>query len=184
MKHKHSKFKTVLADPPWSGVGAEHHYPTMPLDAIAAMPVRSLVEDNAALYLWCTQTTVQAAYAVAEAWGFRGKTLITWVKDRKGRGRPFRHSTEFLLYAVRGKQAEPEYRNQGTQLHGPVREHSHKPEEQFALIERVSPGPYLELFARRRPASNRDWSVWGNEIASDIDLPGYPIPPSPQVGRS
>lgn len=39
-------------------------------------------------------------------------------------------------------------------------DHSHKPEEQYALIERVSPGPYLELFARRRPLSDSDWSVW------------------------
>ena len=39
--------------------------------------------------------------------------------------------------------------------------------------ERVSPGPYLELFARR-PQPN--WDAWGNEIASDIVIPGYPVP--------
>lgn len=173
------RFRTILADPPWAGQGAERHYLTMKAESIAAMPIRDLADDNAALYLWCTQSTVPAAYRVAEAWGFQGKTLITWLKDKKGRGRPFRHNTEFLLYAVRGKQAEPEFRNQGTQLHGPVLQHSHKPEEQFPLIERVSPGPYLELFARRRPSSSRNWSVWGNEIDSDIDIPGYPVPDSP-----
>jgi hypothetical protein len=31
----------------------------------------------------------------------------------------------------------------------------------------VSPGPYLELFAReRRP----NWHAWGNEVESDVDL--------------
>lgn len=43
----------------------------------------------------------------------------------------------------------------------------------YDVIERVSPGPYLELFARRhRPG----WDVWGNEIDSDIYIPGYPVP--------
>jgi hypothetical protein len=54
-----------------------------------------------------------------------------------------------------------------------VTDHSHKPEEQYALIERVSPGPYLELFARRRQPG---WDAWGNEIDADISIPGYPVP--------
>ena len=49
----------------------------------------------------------------------------------------------------------------------------HKPEEMYPIIERVSPGPYLELFARR-PQPN--WDAWGNEIESDIIIPGYPVP--------
>ena len=57
-----------------------------------------------------------------------------------------------------------------------MREHSRKPAEQFAVIERVSRGPYLELFARRRPESRADWSVWGNQIDADIQIPGYPVP--------
>lgn len=57
-----------------------------------------------------------------------------------------------------------------------MQDHSHKPEEQFAVIERVSDGPYLELFARRRPPSNQEWFVWGNEVISDVVIPGYPVP--------
>lgn len=52
-------------------------------------------------------------------------------------------------------------------------DHSHKPEEQFAVIERLSDGPYLELFARRHQPG---WDCWGNEIDSDIVIPGYPVP--------
>ncbi len=40
-------------------------------------------------------------------------------------------------------------------------EHSEKPEQVRALIERASPGPYLELFGRK--AVER-WAVWGNQI--------------------
>ena len=63
-------------------------------------------------------------------------------------------------------------------LFAPLQDHSHKPEEQFAIIERLSHGPYLELFARRRPTSAcpEQWDVWGNEIASDLYIPGYPVP--------
>ena len=48
--------------------------------------------------------------------------------------------------------------------------------EQFAIIERVSPGPYLELFARRRPESNQPWAVWGDQVDSDIRIPGFAVP--------
>ena len=41
------------------------------------------------------------------------------------------------------------------------------------IVERVSPGPYLELFARRR---RHGWTAWGNEIDSDVAIPGYPVP--------
>ena len=61
-------------------------------------------------------------------------------------------------------------------MFAPLQDHSHKPEEQFAIIERISTGPYLELFARRRPPSNKSWAVWGNQIDSDIHIPGYPVP--------
>jgi N6-adenosine-specific RNA methylase IME4 len=43
----------------------------------------------------------------------------------------------------------------------PVGEHSEKPEEVRRRIERLFPGPYLELFARK-PVPG--WTTWGNEI--------------------
>ena len=67
-------------------------------------------------------------------------------------------------------------RSQPTWFNAPVTEHSRKPAEQFAIIERVSPGPYLELFARRRPELNQPWAVWGDEVASDIRIPGFAVP--------
>jgi N6-adenosine-specific RNA methylase IME4 len=46
-------------------------------------------------------------------------------------------------------------------IQGPRREHSRKPDEAYALIERMYPDlPKIELFARaRRPG----WDVWGNQ---------------------
>lgn len=173
-------FKTVLADPPWDieqkgtrGAGA--HYDLMTLERIKNMPVANLVDDDAHLWLWVTNATLRDGYDVAEAWGFKVRSPLTWVKFRLGLGNYLRNSTEHVLFATRGK-APVMFRSQPTWINAPVTDHSHKPEEQYALIERISPGPYLELFARRRPLSTSDWSVWGNQIDSDIAIPGYPVP--------
>ncbi len=174
------RFRTILADPPWDiqqkgARGAQRHYPLMSLDHIKAMPVVELAEDNAHLYLWVTNATLRQGYDVAEAWGFTVRSPLTWIMFKLGLGAYLRNATEHLLFATRGK-APVNFRSQPTWINAPVQDHSHKPEEQYAIIERISDGPYLELFARRRPSSNRDWSVWGNQIDSDIVVPGYPVP--------
>jgi N6-adenosine-specific RNA methylase IME4 len=147
----------------------------MSLARIKAMPVRELATDDAHLWLWVTNATLRIGYDVAEAWGFEVRAPLTWIKFRLGLGNYLRNTTEHLLLATRGN-APVKFRAQPTWINAPVQDHSHKPEEQFAIIERLSHGPYLELFARRRPSSTADWSVWGNEIDSDITVPGYPVP--------
>lgn len=159
------------------------HYPLMTLERIKAMPVRELAAPDAHLWLWCTNATLREGYDVAEAWGFTVRSPLTWVKFRIGLGAYLRNATEYLLFATRGT-APVRFRSQPTWINAPVQDHSHKPEEQYAIIERISEGPYLELFARRRPSSSADWSVWGNEIDSDITLPGYPVPSDRAIRRT
>jgi N6-adenosine-specific RNA methylase IME4 len=173
-------FKTILADPPWDveqkgSRGAEGHYPLMKLDAIKAMPVGDLAAQDAHCWLWVTNATFRAGYDVMEAWGFTPRSPLTWIKPRIGLGTYLRNSTEHLILGTRGK-APVNFRAQPTWMFAPLQDHSHKPEEQYAVIERISSGPYLELFARRRPPSSTDWKVWGNEVESDIVIPGYPVP--------
>lgn len=175
-----TKFRTILADPPWQkdqrgARGASQHYSLLSVDRIKSLPVRDLAVDNAHLYLWVTNGTLRDGYDVAEAWGFTVRAPITWIKFRLGLGNFLRHATEHLLFATRGK-APVNFRSQPTWINAPVQDHSHKPEEQFAIIERISDGPYLELFARRRPPSNREWFVWGDECDDDLTIPGYPVP--------
>ena len=179
-------FRTILADPPWSvqqqgGRGAAQHYSLMSLKRIKAMPISDLAASDAHLWLWVTNATLRDGYDVAEAWGFTVRSPLTWVKFRLGLGVYLRNSTEHLLFATRGK-APVKFRSQPTWINAPVQEHSRKPDEQYAIIERVSDGPYLELFARRRPPSLQPWSVWGNQIPSDITIQGYPVP-SDQLAR-
>ena len=170
-------FATILVDPPWPLQSGEKHYRTMSLARIMALPVGSLAARDAHLWLWTTNALLPRAYEVAEAWGFTVRSPLTWVKFRLGLGGRYqlRNATEQLLFCTRGK-APLGSRSQPTWFNAPVQEHSRKPAEQFAIIERVSPGPYLELFARRRPESNQPWAVWGDQLASDIRIPGFAVP--------
>lgn len=170
-------FATILVDPPWPAQGGEKHYRTMSLARIEALPVGALAARDAHLWLWTTNALLPKAYEVAEAWGFTVRSPLTWVKFRLGLGGRYqlRNATEQLLFCTRGK-APLGSRSQPTWFNAPVTEHSRKPAEQFAIIERVSPGPYLELFARRRPESNQPWAVWGDQVASDIRIPGFAVP--------
>lgn len=171
------RYRTILADPPWDVLqrghrGASEHYDLMSVEQIKAMPIAELAEDDAWLWLWVTNATWRDGYDVMTAWGFTYRSPLTWVKPRLQLGQYLRNMTEHVLFGTRGK-AKVNFRAQPTWFIAPVQEHSHKPEEQFAIIERVSSGPYLELFARRRQPG---WDAWGNEIGSDIVIPGYPVP--------
>ena len=170
-------FATILVDPPWPAQSGEKHYRTMSLTRIEALPVGALAARDAHLWLWTTNALLPRAYEVAEAWGFTVRSPLTWVKFRLGLGGRYqlRNATEQLLFCTRGK-APLGSRSQPTWFNAPVTEHSRKPAEQFAIIERVSPGPYLELFARRRPESNQPWAVWGDQVDSDIRIPGFAVP--------
>ena len=170
-------FATILVDPPWPLQSGEKHYRTMSLARITALPVGQLAARDAHLWLWTTNALLPTAYEVAEAWGFTVRSPLTWVKFRLGLGGRYqlRNATEQLLFCTRGK-APLGSRSQPTWFNAPVTEHSRKPAEQFAIIERVSPGPYLELFARRRPESNQPWAVWGDQVDSDIRIPGFAVP--------
>lgn len=181
------KYRTIMADPPWdvyqrgkNSLGAERHYDLMTLDEIKKMPVGDLAEDDAHLWLWVTNATLRDGYDVMEAWGFTPRSPLTWIKPRFTLGQYLRNATEHLLFGTKGK-APVQFRSQPTWMFAPLQDHSHKPEEQYAVIERISPGPRLELFARRRQPG---WDVWGNQIASDITIPGYPVPELPVTRTS
>jgi N6-adenosine-specific RNA methylase IME4 len=171
------KYRTILADPPWDtqqrgNLGAERHYHLMSVERIASMPVGNLAADDAHLWLWVTNATLRAGYDVMEAWGFTPRSPLTWIKPRFGLGNYLRNATEHLILGTRGR-APVLYHRQPTWMFAPLQEHSHKPEEQYAVIGRISEGPYLELFARRR---QHGWHAWGDEVDSDITIPGYPVP--------
>ena len=170
-------FRTVLADPPWDVQqkgerGAQAHYRLMTVAQVKGMPVSGLAAPDAHCWLWVTNATLRAGFEVLEAWGFTPRSPLTWIKPRLGLGNYLRNATEHLILGTRGN-APVRFRAQPTWMFAPLQDHSHKPEEQYAVIERISDGPFLELFARRRQPG---WQAWGDQISSDIEVPGYPVP--------
>ena len=153
------KYATIYADPPWrfqnrtGKVAPEHkrlnRYETMELEDIMALPVAQVAAEKSHLYLWVPNALLPDGLAVMKAWGFEYKGNIIWEKVRKdgepdgrGVGFYFRNVTEIL------------------------REHSRKPDEFIPLIERCSPGPFLELFAR---GDREGWAMWGNQATAEYE---------------
>lgn len=169
---------TTIIDPAWDvqqkgRLGAVNHYSLMTIEQIKALPVDDLCAKDASVWLWCTAATLPHAYEILKSWGLTPRNPFVWIKNRMGLGQYGRIQCEFCILATCGK-ALPEIRNQPTVFYAPIQDHSHKPEELYDIIERMYPiGPRLELFARR---PRHGWHAWGNEILSDIVIPGYPVP--------
>lgn len=179
------KFRCVVADPPWTygqtGSGkygsAQSHYDLMSLERIKKMPVADLAAEDSHIYLWVQNGNINEGIEVLKAWGYRYISVIVWLKIRYGLGNYWRNASEICLFGVRGK-LPPKCKNQGNFVISWPGRHSEKPREFTSMLERVSPGPYLELFCRKRPASTEKWYCWGNETegGADIFIPGYPVP--------
>jgi N6-adenosine-specific RNA methylase IME4 len=165
-------YRTIVADPPWeydraAGLGstraAADNYPTMTPAEIRHLPVAEYAATNAHLYLWVTNLKLDEAdaFGIVRAWGFRFVTMLTWHKlGSPGMGWYFRGDTEHVLFGVRGKAPIDPAIRVSNHFAASRTGHSVKPDRFYEMVERVSPGPYLELFARRR---RYGWDVWGNE---------------------
>jgi len=194
-------YRTIVADPPWpvkdsgartaplsghragnweKGAGTEGKpsvvpYVRLSIPQIGALPVESLAERDAHLYLWVVNEFLPDAYQIARWWGFKPVELLTWCKPPMGLGfgGAYCNTTEFVLFCRRGSlRAKRRWQSSwfnwsrpyiGTG--GPT--HSAKPEHFLDVVEQVSPGPYVELFARRHRLG---WDVWGNESANTAEL--------------
>ena len=161
------KYRTLVVDPPWSYSlrqdDATHRgrckYPMMGVDQLGALGVSGWAEPDAHLYIWTTNAFLVEAHTLAQAWGFVQKTLVTWCKTSIGLGNYYRNSTEHALFCVRGKL--PVIRHDvPTHFTAPRGRHSAKPEAFYDMVESMSPGPYLDVFARRQ---RMGWDTWGNE---------------------
>ena len=169
-----AKFRVLYADPPWSysdkadagsvqSGGAELHYPSMTIAELCALPVASICEPNAVLFLWVTSPLLFESAAVFKAWGFGYRASFVWdkVKHNMGHYNSVRH--EFLLLCTRGS-CTPDV----TTLYDSVQSierttHSTKPEAFRTIIETLYPhGKRLELFARTEAPG---WAAFGHQAA-------------------
>jgi N6-adenosine-specific RNA methylase IME4 len=165
--NKGMKFGTIYADPPWrygnqatrSSVSGQ--YEDLSIDEICALPIKQLALDAAHIHMWNTNGMLFDTPRIFEAWGFEFKSSFVWVKPTIGIGNYWRNSHEFLLTGVRGDAKSFCDKSLISWMQCERGEHSAKPEKVRHMLERASPGPYLELFAR---SISPGWVAWGNDV--------------------
>ena len=155
-------------------------YGFMSVEEITRLPVGELSAEGAHLYLWATRRYFREgiAVAVARAWGFEPCGEIIWGLRNAGMGGFNGNGHEPVLLASRGglpwpKNELPAGVSFWKQPYANGKIHSAKPDEFMRLVEKVSPGPYLELFARPYTPlfpKRAGWDVWGNEVEKDVEM--------------
>ncbi len=168
-------YSWIDIDPPWDfslhsikggNKSAQKHYECLPLDVIMAFPVQDLAAENCVCSLWATAPMLRKQIDVLERWGFTFKTEMIWRKVTKsgkqtfGPGYITRGSHEPILIGTRGATRFVA-KNIRSCFDGVRREHSRKPEEFYALADRMMPkGRRVKLFSRETLGR---WESWGNQ---------------------
>lgn len=180
------RYRTIVADPPWAAVlraprrydgkkNASNAYGTMSDQELLNLPIGLWAFPDSHLYLWALNSSLLVAHQIVKAWGFDVKTVLTWVKGRIehtrliqhiGLGYYYRNSTEHVLFAVRGS-LNTLNDDVPTAFVAERHAHSEKPAAFYDMVERMSPGPYLDVFARKRRLG---WDVFGNESYNPPEL--------------
>jgi len=173
--------QVICWDPPWQpkdklpgkSRGAGRNYRTLSTEEICAFPLPPL-QDDAIMFLWRLSAMQEDALQVVRAKGFRTVSEVVWDKLTKnglpwfGMGRYVRAAHETAIIAVRGRPRLLESRKKVRSRFSasvPVNDrgryiHSGKPEYFYRLIvERISRGPYVELFARQQ---REGWTCLGD----------------------
>lgn len=165
------KYSTIVIDPPWEMQKIERDirpnqvefdYPTMNEEELKAFDLPSFSADNCHLYLWTTHKHLPLALRLVEHWGFHYQCLMVWHKS--GGFQPFgspQYNCEFIILARKGKLPFLDLKDFSVCFHAERKGHSVKPDAFYELVERVSPAPRIDVFARKK----RDkWDVYGNEV--------------------
>jgi N6-adenosine-specific RNA methylase IME4 len=187
MTNKH-KTNFILADPAWKfetrsekgkGRSPERHYKCSSLEEMCAIPVESILMDDALLFMWVTMPMLFKSNILAKAWGFEkySGSGFMWVKTNKtkpglswGLGYGTRKNVEPCLVFKRGKGIKRVSGGVHEVIMTPRGRHSEKPIETFHRIEELYGDNLInptELFARNK---YKNWSVWGDGIKSDFEF--------------
>jgi len=163
------KFSVLMADPPWD-IHMELPYGTMSDDEMRRLPVPGL-QDEGLIFLWVTGRAMELGRECLKLWGYERVDEIIWVKTnqlqriiRTGRtGHWLNHGKEHCLVGAKGNLLL----NRGLDcdvIVAEVRATSHKPDEIYGIIERLSPGTRkIELFGRPHNVQP-NWVTLGNQL--------------------
>jgi N6-adenosine-specific RNA methylase IME4 len=156
-------------------------YPVLSREDIAALPVGRLIGGY--VFLWCVSPFLREGLNTLQAWGFDYITTLCWAKynlDRVRQGEPqggyggvgfwFLGNHELVL--VGKKPGLPSIRTGRSSLFLEKKtQHTAKPSNMHGLCEAIFPGPYVELFARKNDALNRNqWKMFGNGVTEGPEI--------------
>ncbi|XP_042218907.1 N6-adenosine-methyltransferase subunit METTL3-like isoform X1 [Homarus americanus] len=163
------KFAVIMADPPWD-IHMELPYGTMSDDEMRQLNI-PIMQDEGLIFLWVTGRAMELGRECLQLWGYERVDEIIWVKTnqlqriiRTGRtGHWLNHGKEHCLVGMKGN---PKINRglDGDVIVAEVRATSHKPDEIYGIIERLSPGTRkLELFGRPHNVQP-NWVTLGNQL--------------------
>ena len=154
LRPTNGKFRTLVVDPPFAAIDRPRYerlrtpYATMSHEELLALPVAEWGDENCHLYCWATNANMEDALELVRVWGFKQKTILTWVKPVIGLGDYFRNRSEHIVFAVRGKTDTRSNSLSNVFFAPRSSRHSEKPEEFYNLVRRASFPPYGEAFQR------------------------------------
>lgn len=164
------RYRCIVIDPPWPMERIERHirpkdskdldYRTMTLAEIAGLPIGDLAEqDGCHVYLWTTQRFLPDALGLMRTWGVEYQCLMTWIKNIGMTPYSWMYDTEHVVF---GRVGNLKLLELGLRLsfRSPREGHSVKPDVFYERVGRASPGPRLEMFARR---THEGFEPWGDE---------------------
>ena len=170
-------YAVVVLDPPWplARFGPQKaedfgfDYDTMSLDEIAALPVARVLADDARVFLWTGNHHLPHAFDLLRGWDLDYNFTMVWLKAGgvKSPTSPM-FNAEWIVVGRRGRPVFRDTRQFFTANAWPRSGHSVKPEGFYDLLRRVTPGPRLDIFGRRRIAG---FDSWG------LEAPDGPAPP-------
>lgn len=164
------KFSVIMADPPWD-IHMELPYGTMSDDEMRQLGVPAL-QDDGLIFLWVTGRAMELGRECLKLWGYERSDELIWVKTnqlqriiRTGRtGHWLNHGKEHCLVGTKGNPANLNRGLDCDVITAEVRATSHKPDEVYGIIERLSPGTRkIELFGRPHNVQP-NWITLGNQL--------------------
>lgn len=140
-------------------------YKTMSLQEIKEIQLKEIANIGCHVYCWTTNKMLKDTFSVLESWGVNFHLIMPMVKP-SGIAPCFGYvfATEFCLLGFFGKPMQ-KFTAIGElnwfKTFNKAGKHSTKPDEFYRIVEKMSPAPRIDIFARQQ---RKNWDVFGDEV--------------------
>ena len=155
LARQRARFGCILMIPPWPEGRTSKVHVCGIVQELLDLPVEPVAAEKAHLHLWTPPEMLENGLRLIRAWGFSYRASLVRTKPAADRGKYWWQAHEILLLGVRGEVAFPDS-SLRSWLDPRIDSAAESLREIRCLIERASPGPYLELFGNK---ATRGWTV-------------------------